>query len=138
MSSRVPQPSTKRLDENYRNQGSPVEADITTKPGRTQKQTDILIFDRIGSTRKINDKGPAEGMLFRGASHKALAGLIGRKKADDQDVFNIFRTAGMTAQRASDALHNVKDKSAKLGLAGLSALAVSEQLSNINLQNIDT
>ena len=138
MSSRVPQPSTARLDENYRNQGSPVEADITTKPGRTQKQTDILIFDRIGSTKKIDDNGPVEGMLFRGASHKALAGLIGRKKADDQDVFNIFRTAGMTAQQASDALHNVKDKSAKLGLAGLSALAVSEQLNNINLQNIDT
>lgn len=138
MSSRVPQPSTERLDKNYLNQGSAVEAGVTNKPGRTQKQTDILIFDRIGSTTKIDDNGPVEGMLFRGASHKALAGLIGRKKADDQDVFNIFRTAGMTAQRASDALHNVKDKSAKLGLAGLSALAVSEQLSNINLQNIDT
>ena len=138
MSSRVPQPSTERLDKNYLNQGSAVEAGVTNKPGRTQKQTDILIFDRIGSTTKIDDNGPVEGMLFRGASHKALAGLIGRKKADDQDVFNIFRTAGMTAQRAYDALHNVKDKSAKLGLAGLSALAVSEQLSNINLQNIDT
>jgi hypothetical protein len=138
MSSRVPQQSTTRLDENYRNQGSPVEADITTKPGRTQKQTDILIFDRIGWTKKIDDNGPVEGMLFRGASHKALAGLIGRKKADDQDVFNIFRTAGMTAQQATDALHNVKDKSAKLGLAGLSASAVSEQLSVMKTWNIGT
>ncbi len=138
MSSRVPQPSTERLDKNYLNQGSAVEADITTKPGRTQKQTDILIFDRIGSTTKIDDNGPVEGMLFRGASHKALAGLIGRKKADDQDVFNIFRTAGMTAQQATDALHNVKDKSAKLGLAGLSASAVSEQLSAMKTWNIDT
>ena len=138
MSSRVPQQSSKRLDENYRNQGSPVEADITTKPGRTEKPTDILIFDRIGSTRKINDNGSVEGMLFRGASHKALAGLIGRKRADDQDVFNIFRTAGMTAQQANDALHNVKAKSAKLGLAGLSASAVSEQLSAMKTWNIDT
>ena len=138
MSSRVPQQSIQRLDENYRNQGSPVEADIATKPGRTQKQTDILIFDRIGSTTKIDDNGPVEGMLFRGASHKALADLIGRKRADDQDVFNIFRTAGMTAQQANDALHNVKAKSAKLGLAGLSASAVSEQLSAMKTWNIDT
>jgi hypothetical protein len=77
-------------------------------------------------------------MLFRGASHKALADLIGRKRADDQDVFNIFRTAGMTAQQANDALHNVKAKSAKLGLAGLSASAVSEQLSAMKTWNIDT
>ena len=126
MSSRVPQQSSKRLDENYRNQGSPVEADITTKPGRTEKPTDILIFDRIGSTRKINDNGSVEG------------GLIGRKKAGDQDVFNIFRTAGMTAEQASDALHNVKDKSARLGLTGLSASAVSDQLSAIKNWNIDT
>jgi len=138
MSSRVPQPSTTRLDENYRNQGSPVEADITTKPGRTQKQTDILIFDRIGSTKKIDDNGPVEGMLFRGATHKALAGLIGRKKADDQDVFNIFRTAGMTAQQASDALQSVKDKSTNLGLAGLSASAVSDQLNAMRTWDIDT
>ncbi len=138
MSSRVPQPSTERLDKNYLNQGSAVEAGVTNKPGRTQKQTDILIFDRIGSTTKIDDNGPVEGMLFRGASHKALAGLIGRKKADDQDVFNIFRTAGMTAQQANDALHNVKAKSAKLGLAGLSASAVSEQLSAMKTWNIDT
>ena len=138
MSSRVPQQSSKRLDENYRNQGSPVEADITTKPGRTEKPTDILIFDRIGSTRKINDNGSVEGMLFRGASHKALAGLIGRKKADDQDVFNIFRTAGMTAQQASDALQSVKDKSINLGLAGLSASAVSDQLNAMRIWDIDT
>lgn len=137
MSSRVPQPSTKRLDENYRNQGSPVEADITTKPGRTQKQTDILIFDRIGSTRKINDNGLAEGMLFIGASHKALAGLIGRKRADDQDVFNIFRTAGMTAQEAGDALQSVKTQRAKLGLAGLSASAVSDQLNIMKTWSVD-
>ena len=138
MSSRVPQQSSKRLDENYRNQGSPVEADITTKPGRTEKPTDILIFDRIGSTRKINDNGSVEGMLFRGASHKALAGLIGRKKAGDQDVFNIFRTAGMTAQQASDALQSVKDKSINLGLAGLSASAVSDQLNAMRIWDIDT
>ena len=138
MSSRVPPPSTKRLDENYRNQGRPVEADITSKQGRTQKQTDILIFDRIGITRKINEDGPVEGMLFRGATHKALAGLIGRKKADDQDVFNIFRTAGMTAQQASDALQSVKDKSMNLGLAGLSASAVSDQLNAMRIWDIDT
>ena len=138
MSSRVPPPSTKRLDENYRNQGRPVEADITSKQGRTQKQTDILIFDRIGITRKINEDGPVEGMLFRGATHKALAGLIGRKKADDQDVFNIFRTAGMTAQQASDALQSVKDKSINLGLAGLSASAVSDQLNAMRIWDIDT
>lgn len=94
MSSRVPQPSTKRLDENYRNQGSPVEADITTKPGRTQKQTDILIFDRIGSTRKINDNGLAEGMLFRGASHKALAGLSASAVSDQ---LNIMKTWSVDA-----------------------------------------
>ena len=138
MSSRIPQPSTKRLDENYRNQGRPVEADITSKQGRTQKQTDILIFDRIGITRKTNEDGPVEGMLFRGATHKALAGLIGRKKADDQDVFNIFRTAGMTAQQASDALQSVKDKSINLGLAGLSASAVSDQLNAMRTWDIDT
>ena len=138
MSSRIPQPSTKRLDENYRNQGKPVEADITSKQGRTQKRTDILIFDRIGITRKTNEDGPVEGMLFRGATHKALAGLIGRKKADDQDVFNIFRTAGMTAQQASDALQSVKDKSTNLGLAGLSASAVSDQLNAMRTWDIDT
>jgi hypothetical protein len=138
MSSRVPQLSTKRLDENYRNEGKPVEADITSKQGRTQKQTDILIFDRIGVTRKTNEQGPVEGMIFRGANHKALAGLIGRKKADDQDVFNIFRTAGMTAEQASDALQSVKDKSTNLGLAGLSASAVGDQLNAMRTWHIDT
>ena len=138
MSNRVQQNSTSSLEKNYINQGRTVEAAITTKQGRTQKSTDILVFDRIGSTMKMNEKGPVEGMLFRGATHKALAGLVGRKKAEDQDVFNIFRTAGMTAQQANDALQNVKDKSAKLGLAGLSASAVNDQLNVMEGWNIDT
>lgn len=126
---------TKQLENNYLNPGRTIEAGITEKRGRTEKSTDILIFDRIGGTRKTNANGNVDGMLFRGASHKALAGLF-RKKADDQDVFNIFKTAGMSSEDAINALQNVKDKSARRGLAGLSAEAVKDQLQSFQPSGI--
>ena len=68
--------------------------------------------------------------MFRGAIHKPLASAIGRRRADDQDVFNLFRSAGMAPDQAADALQNVKEESAKLGLAGLSATAINDQITS--------
>ncbi len=68
--------------------------------------------------------------MFRGATHKPLASAIGRRRADDQDVFNIFRSAGMSPDQAADVLQNVKEESAKLGLAGMSATVVDDQITS--------
>ncbi|CAM8666957.1 hypothetical protein MCEGEM3_01171 [Oxalobacteraceae bacterium] len=115
-----------------RQQTSKVTADVTQKSTRREKSnTDILIFDRIGNTGILDPKGKNKiGGLFRGASNKPWTALFGRVKANNQDVYNIFRSHGMSQEKALEALKNVKDTSNNLKLSGISSHAVSTQIEN--------
>ena len=122
------------LEKDYEIQpGNLVEMDFTTKKGRLEKATDILIFDRMGNTAKTNNQGkPIRGALLRGASNKLFTMLF-RTKANNQDVYNIFRTNGMNPAQADAALSNVKAKSEQLKLSGISAQAVQFEISQFKL-----
>ena len=138
MMMRVTQNNPKDLEKNYLNEGkgplarqktSTVTADATSKLGRQDKATDILIFDRLGKTGIVGNKGGfKQGGLFRGASDKPWTALFGRIKATSQDVYNIFRSHGMSENSARQALQNVKLASNKLGLSGFSSQAVNNEI----------
>ena len=115
-----------------RQQTSEVTADVTQKSTRRGKtDTDILIFDRIGKTGITDTKGNNKiGGLFRGASNKPWTALFGRVKANNQDVYNIFRSHGMSQEKALAALKNVKDTSNNLKLSGISSNAVRTEIDN--------
>lgn len=115
-----------------RQKTSKVTADITQKSTRKEKpDTDILIFDRVGSTGITNPRGKFKmGGLFRGASNKPWTALFGRVKANNQDVYNIFRSHGMSEEKALAALKNVNDKSKDLKLSGISSHAVKTEIDN--------
>ncbi len=103
-------------------------ADIDGKSGRDLKETDVLVFSRIGfSAGSPLDKA----LLFKGVGdHSPLKKirnfLMGRHKATEQDVLTMFKTNGMTNQQAKAALEFVKKKSENL--SGFSAKAVSDQI----------
>lgn len=115
-----------------RQKTSKVTADVTQKSTRREKKdTDILIFDRIGKTGITDTKGKNKiGGLFRGASNKPWTALFGRVKANNQDVYNIFRSHGMSQEEALAALKNVKDTSNNMKLSGISSNAVSTEIDN--------
>jgi hypothetical protein len=115
-----------------RQQTSEVTADVTQKSTRREKKdTDILIFDRIGKTGTTDTKGKNKiGGLFRGASNKPWTALFGRVKANNQDVYNIFRSHGMSQEKALQALNNVKDTSNNMKLSGMSSNAVKTEIDN--------
>lgn len=120
--------SSGQLERAYNNAGSNVEMDFTKKSGRSEKHSDILIFDRMGGMKKIDSQGhPVKGALLRGASNKLFTMLF-RTKANHQDVYNIFRTNGMNPKEAKAALLHVKMVSERQKLSGISAQAVQEQL----------
>jgi hypothetical protein len=115
-----------------RQKTSKVTADVTQKSTRREKKdTDILIFDRIGNTGITDTKGNNKiGGLFRGASNKPWTALFGRVKANNQDVYNIFRSHGMSQEKALQALKNVKDTSNNMKLSGMSSNAVKTEIDN--------
>jgi len=134
--------STNIYEKNYlnepkgpleRQQTSKVTADVTQKSTRQEKKdTDILIFDRIGNTGILDTKGEKYkiGGLFRGASNKPWTALFGRVKANNQDVYNIFRSHGMSQEKALEALKNVKNASNNMKLSGMSSNAVKTEIDN--------
>jgi len=114
-----------------RQKTSKVTADVTQKSTRREKKdTDILIFDRIGNTGILDTIGKKHkiGGLFRGASNKPWTALFGRVKANSQDVYNIFRSHGMSQEKALQALKNVKDTSNNMKLSGMSSNAVKTEI----------
>ena len=120
--------SSDQLERASNKARSEVEMDLTKKSGRSDKSRDILIFDRMGSTTKINSQGkPVKGALLRGASSKLFTMLF-RTKANYQDVYNIFRTNGMSSKEAAEALSNVKTFSEQNKLSGISAQAVQHEI----------
>jgi hypothetical protein len=54
--------------------------------------------------------------------------MLFRAKANYQDVYNIFRTAGMNNADAKTAVSNIKQQSEAMKLNGISAQAVKNEL----------
>lgn len=121
--------SNESKDPLQRHKTSTATADTSQKRGRQIKAGDILVFDRIGKTGIFDHKGMRKtGMLFRGASNKPWTALFGRVKANSQDVYNIFRSNGMTPDQAHTALINVKNISKNMNLSGISSHEVEKAL----------
>jgi asparagine N-glycosylation enzyme membrane subunit Stt3 len=122
-------PSKSQLERAYTNEGrSEVSMGFTEKTNRNTKNTDVLVFDRIGTIKKAGDQNSsAKGALLRGASNKLFTMLF-RAKANSQDVYNIFRTAGMNNAQAKTAVSSIKQRSEELKLNGISAQAVKNEL----------
>jgi hypothetical protein len=110
------------------NRGVEFIADFKPKVGRETKRNDIVIFDRIGTTnKKATDNTFKKGAFFKAASDSLFTKLF-RYRANSKDVQDIFKSVGMTKSDAESALQNVKAQSKNLGLSGLSAHAVEEEI----------
>lgn len=122
-------PASSQLESAYKNEGrSEVKMGFNEKTNRNTKDTDILVFDRIGTIKKAGDQNSSvKGALLRGASNKLFTMLF-RTKANYQDVYNIFRTAGMTPEEARKGVKNIKTQSEQMNLGGISAQAVNNEL----------
>jgi hypothetical protein len=122
-------PTTNQVERAYKNEGrSEVSMGISEKINRNTKDTDVLVFDRIGTIKKAGDQNfSAKGALLKGASNKLFTMLF-RAKANYQDVYNIFRTAGMNNTEAKTAVSNIKQQSEAMKLNGISAQAVKNEL----------
>ena len=122
-------PGSAELEKAYKNKkGSEVSMGFTEKTSRGTKDTDVLVFDRIGIINKVGDqKSSTKGALLRGTSNKLFTMLF-RAKANYQDAYNIFRTMGMDIAEAATAVSNIKQKSEAMKLNGISAQAVKNEL----------
>ena len=110
------------------NRGVEFIADFKPKVGRETKRNDIVIFDRIGTTnKKATDNTFKKGAFFKAASDSLFTKLF-RYRANSKDVQDIFKSVGMTKSDAESALQNVKAQSKNLGLSGLSAQAVEDEI----------
>jgi len=118
------------------NRGVEFIAEFSPKVGRERKDKDIVIFDRIGTTnRKATDNTFKKGAFFKAASDSLFRKLFSYR-ASGKDIEDIFKSAGMSGPKLDRALQNVKQQSKDLGLSGLSAKAVEEELNkhrNISL-----
>ena len=123
------------------NRGVEFIAEFESKAGRGTKPNDILIFDRIDITTRIDTTNRIDGKknFKKGAFFKAASDSLFRKffgyRAKSKDVEDIFKSAGMDKDETARALQHVKLKSEKLGLSGLSAQAVEEQLQLLKKPN---
>ena len=87
-------------------------AELVSKPGRQEKDSDVL----MGVGVKVLKNGPNIGKmvaLFRGASHSSAGtqvrnSMLGRQLATHQDILNVFKSCGMTEDQAARALDNVR------------------------------
>ena len=117
------------------NRGVEFIAEFESKASRRTKRNDILIFDRIDTTNRIDGKNNfKKGAFFKAASDSLFRKFFGYR-AKSKDVEDIFKSAGMDKDETARALQHVKLKSEKLGLSGLSAQAVEEQLQLLKKPN---
>ncbi|MEO0315873.1 MAG: hypothetical protein RI928_2329 [Pseudomonadota bacterium] len=110
--------------------GNAYFAQLESTDRKELKDTDILVFSRIGATSIAGKDGnPLKGGLFKSSSSGFFNNLF-KYKARKADVLAIFRTAGMSKTDADNALRNVTETSKKQGISGLSAKAVKAQVEN--------
>ncbi len=112
-----------------------VRADLIDTSGRAKKDTDVLVFDRIGTSTATRG---ADALLHKRASNnsaftKLRNFLMGRYTAKAQDVYLIFRTHGMNEKEARAATQHVAN--ASKGLSGLSAKELEYQLKDFQLKS---
>jgi hypothetical protein len=108
--------------------GNVYVAQLESKPGHKQKDNDVLIFSRLGTTNIQNKEGGfLKGGLFKASSSGFFKNLF-KHKATKADVLAIFKAAGMTDAQANSALQKVKDASKSHGISGLSANVVRSQV----------
>ncbi len=87
-------------------------AELVSKPGRQEKDSDVL----MGVGVKVLKDGPNIGKmvgLFRGASHSSAGtqvrnSMLGRQLATHQDILTVFKSCGMSEDQAAHALDNVR------------------------------
>jgi hypothetical protein len=108
--------------------GNVYVAKLESKPGHKQKDNDVLIFSRLGTTNIQNKEGDfLKGGLFKASSSGFFKNLF-KHKATKADVLAIFKTAGMSDAQANSAFQKVKDASKSHGISGLSANVVRNQV----------
>jgi hypothetical protein len=108
--------------------GNVYVAQLESKPDHEQKNNDVLIFSRLGTTTiKNNEGGFLKGGLFKASSSGFFKNLF-KHKATKADVVAIFKTAGMSEAKANLALQRVKEASKNHGISGLSANSVRSQV----------
>lgn len=94
------------------NRISSAMAELVSKPGRQEKDSDVL----MGVGVKVLKDGPNIGKmvgLFRGASHSSAGtqvrnSMLGRQLATQQDILNVFKSCGMSEDQAAHALDHVR------------------------------
>ena len=121
--------TVKSLPVNSR--GNEYVAQLESKAGRELKETDILVFFKIGKTTITGKDGNLlKGGLFKNSSSGFFNNLF-KYKARKDDVIAIFKTAGMTPADAETAFNEVKQISKERGISGLSATAVRTRVEKI-------
>ncbi len=76
----------------------------------------------------------AQRVVFFKASSNGFFKNFFKHKASAKDVIDIFRTAGMSEEKALKALASVKSSSVTRQLSGLSAEAVQKQLTDFAIE----
>ena len=110
-------------------------AQLESKPGHKQKDNDVLIFSRLGTTNIQNKEGDfLKGGLFKASSSGFFKNLF-KHKATKADVVAIFKTAGMSDTQADLALKKVKESSKNHGISGLSATVVRTEVERFASNN---
>ncbi len=114
--------------------GQQISAQLEPITKAYPKHYDILVFSRIGDI-KIDgqDKTGAKGGFFKPSSNGFFKNFF-KHKASAKDVIDIFRTAGMSEEKALKALASVKASSVARQLSGLSAEAVQKQLTDFAIE----
>jgi hypothetical protein len=108
--------------------GNAYFAQLESTDRKELKDTDILVFSRIGTTNITGKDGnPLKGGLFKSSSSGFFNNLF-KYKARKADVIAIFITAGMSKTAAENALSKVTETSKKQGISGLSAKAVKAEV----------
>ncbi len=87
-------------------------AELVSKPGRQEKDSDVL----MGVGVKVLKNGPNIGKmvgLFRGVSNSSAGtqvrnSMLGRQVATQQDIINVFKSCGMSEDQATRAMDNVR------------------------------
>ncbi len=107
--------------------------EFAPKPNRELKETDIVIFSKVGASKIMPGK---DNGLFKAKGTSGFFGKLSaafKPKARAQDIYNICRAHGMNAHQATTALGNIQHASNKLGLSGYSAVALNKELEKHNL-----
>jgi len=105
-------------------------AEITDKPGRADKSTDILMRDRVTTIKRGKETGQMK-MLLRGVSDHGLKALrnifLGRSPATKEDIAKAMQTQHMSPKEIETVLSNIKSDNK----GRFQAIAVKNEIDNV-------